>query len=85
MYHTVPEMDWGGDFILSSQVWTTSRDLGRLGQLYLDDGVWLYHGKAKRILPVSRVADMARNFGAMKTIPACRMIHMLRSAIEGNF
>lgn len=51
MYHTVPEMDWGGDFILSSQVWTTARDLGRLGQLYLDDGVWAYDGKAKRILP----------------------------------
>jgi len=51
MYNTVPEMDWGGDFILSSQVWTTARDLGRLGQLYLDDGVWKYDGKAKRILP----------------------------------
>lgn len=51
MYDTVPEMDWGGDFILSSQVWTTARDLGRLGQLYLDDGVWAYDGKPKRILP----------------------------------
>lgn len=51
MYNTVPEMDWGGDFILSSQVWTTARDLGRLGQLYLDDGVWSYDGKPKRILP----------------------------------
>lgn len=51
MYDTVPEVDWGGDFILSSQVWTTARDLGRLGQLYLDDGVWLYDGKPKRILP----------------------------------
>jgi len=47
MYHTVPEMDWGGDFILSSQVWTTARDLGRLGQLYLNDGIW----DGKRILP----------------------------------
>ena len=51
MYNTVPEIDWGGDFILSSQVWTTARDLGRLGQLYLDDGVWTYDGKPKRILP----------------------------------
>ncbi|MEP3655252.1 MAG: serine hydrolase [Litorimonas sp.] len=51
MYNTVPETDWGGDFILSSQVWTTARDLGRLGQLYLDDGVWTYDGKPKRILP----------------------------------
>lgn len=47
MYHTVPEMDWNGDFIFSSQVWTTSRDLGRLGLLYLNDGVW----GEQRILP----------------------------------
>ncbi len=51
MFDTVPEMDWGGDFILSSQVWTTARDLARLGQLHLDDGVWKYDGKPKRILP----------------------------------
>jgi len=47
MYNTVPEMDWGGDFILSSQVWTTARDLARLGQLYLNDGEW----EGERILP----------------------------------
>ncbi|WND03985.1 serine hydrolase [Temperatibacter marinus] len=40
MYHTVPESDWGGNFIMSSQVWTTSRDLARLGILYLQDGQW---------------------------------------------
>jgi len=51
MSNTVPEMDRGGDFLLSSQVWTTARDLGRLGQLYLDDGVWTYDGRLKRILP----------------------------------
>ena len=47
MYNTVPEMDWGGDYVMSSQVWTTARDLGRLGQLYLNDGEW----DGKRILP----------------------------------
>ncbi|QZD95623.1 serine hydrolase domain-containing protein [Qipengyuania gelatinilytica] len=39
MNDTVAETDWQGDYILSSQVWATARDLARLGQLYLDDGV----------------------------------------------
>ncbi|HAU21438.1 MAG TPA: serine hydrolase [Erythrobacter sp.] len=39
MHHTVAETDWKGDYILSSQVWSTARDLARLGQLYLDGGV----------------------------------------------
>ena len=47
MYNTVPEMDWGGDYVMSSQVWITARDLARLGQLYLNDGLW----EGERILP----------------------------------
>ena len=47
MDHTFLETDWNGDFIMSSQVWTTARDLARLGLLYLNDGVW----NGKRILP----------------------------------
>ncbi len=47
MDHTFLETDWNGDFILSSQVWTTARDLARLGLLYLNNGVW----EGKRILP----------------------------------
>jgi CubicO group peptidase (beta-lactamase class C family) len=39
MRDTVAETDWRGDYILSSQVWSTARDLAKLGQLYLDDGV----------------------------------------------
>ena len=47
MTRTVPETDWRGNFILSSQVWTTARDLARLGLLYEHDGVW----NGERILP----------------------------------
>ena len=39
MDNTVAETDWQGDYILSSQVWSTAPDLMRLGQLYLNDGV----------------------------------------------
>jgi CubicO group peptidase (beta-lactamase class C family) len=47
MNDTKLETDWGGDFILSSQVWTTARDMARLGILYLNNGVW----KGERIIP----------------------------------
>jgi CubicO group peptidase (beta-lactamase class C family) len=40
MTRTTLETDWQGNFILSSQVWTTARDLARLGLLYLNDGRW---------------------------------------------
>lgn len=47
MTHTYLESDWEGNFILSSQVWTTARDLARLGLLHLNDGIW----NGERILP----------------------------------
>lgn len=47
MKHTVAETDWRGNYVSSSQVWTTARDLARFGLLYLDDGVW----NGERILP----------------------------------
>ena len=47
MTHTTPETDWQGNYVLSSQVWTTSRDLGRLALLYMNDGVW----NCERLLP----------------------------------
>ena len=39
MYDTWAETDWRGNYVLSSQVWSTARDLARFGQLYVDDGV----------------------------------------------
>ncbi len=55
MDRTFLETDWNGDFILSSQVWTTARDLARLGLLYLNDGVW----DGERILPEGWAAYVA--------------------------
>jgi CubicO group peptidase (beta-lactamase class C family) len=47
MFHTTPETDWQGNYVLSSQVWTTARDLARLALLYLNNGVW----NGERLLP----------------------------------
>jgi CubicO group peptidase (beta-lactamase class C family) len=47
MRDTLPELDPSGNFILSSQVYSTPRDLARLGLLYLGDGMW----NGERILP----------------------------------
>ncbi|HYJ83886.1 MAG TPA: serine hydrolase, partial [Allosphingosinicella sp.] len=47
MRHTIAEADWKGNHILSSQAWSTARDLARFGILYLNDGMWLN----QRVLP----------------------------------
>ena len=47
MNHTWMETDHAGNFIGSSQVYTTARDLARFGLLYLQDGVW----NGEQILP----------------------------------
>ena len=47
MYHTRMEIDYDGNFIGSSQVYTTARDLTRFGILLANDGVW----QGQRILP----------------------------------
>lgn len=47
MTRSFVEHDANGDYILSSQVWTTARDLARLGLLYQNDGLWA----GERLLP----------------------------------
>ena len=47
MTRSFAEHDKDGDYILSSQVWTTARDLARLGLLYQQDGLW----QGQRLLP----------------------------------
>lgn len=48
MTRTSVETDPVGDFILSSSVFTTARDLARFGMLYERDGIW----QGRRLLPV---------------------------------
>jgi CubicO group peptidase (beta-lactamase class C family) len=47
MYHTRMEIDHLGNFVGSSQTYTTARDLTRFGMLLDRDGVW----NGKRLLP----------------------------------
>jgi CubicO group peptidase (beta-lactamase class C family) len=47
MNDTWAETDWRGNYMLSSQVWSTARDLARFGRLYLNDGIV----DGQRVLP----------------------------------
>ena len=70
MTRTTPETDWAGNFVLSSQVWMTARDLARLALLYRDDGMangvrLLPEGWAKLVAtPAGAQPDDGRGYGA---------------------
>lgn len=59
MRHTVAQSDWKGNFLLSSDVYTTARDLARLGQFWLQDGVW----QGRRLLPAGWMRYMTTAAG----------------------
>lgn len=59
MTHTVAETDWHGNYVLSSQVWSTARDLARLGQFWLQDGIWA----GRRVLPAQWMTRMTTPSG----------------------
>ena len=63
MYDTWAETDWRGNYMLSSQVWTTARDLARFGRLYLNDGVV----DGERILPEGWLDYVSRPSGPQPT------------------
>ena len=63
MSHTVAETDWHGNYILSSQVWSTARDLARLGLFWSQDGVWA----GKRLLPEGWMGTLKSPSGPQPT------------------
>lgn len=65
MLNTRVEIDHLGNFIGSSQIYTTARDLARFGLLLANDGVW----NGKRILPAGWVDFMTRPAPMRETPP----------------
>jgi CubicO group peptidase (beta-lactamase class C family) len=65
MYHTRMEVDHLGNFVGSSQTYTTARDLARFGLLLANDGVW----NGKRLLPEGWVKFSATPAPANPTVP----------------
>ncbi len=59
MRHTVAQSDWQDNLIASSDMWTTARDLARLGQFWLQDGLWQGH----RLLPAGWMRYMTTPAG----------------------
>ena len=69
MRNTLASTDRFGNFVLSSQVYTTARDLARFGLLYLQGGVW----RGERLIsedwiefvrtPAPATADLGNHYG----------------------
>src|SRR5688572_27951968 len=68
---STPESDWNGDFLMSGQTYSSARDYGRFGLLYLNAGIWnseriLSEGRAKFVStpgPIQPAGDGPRYGG----------------------
>jgi len=65
MFHTTAEVDHLGNFVVSSQTYTTARDLARFGLLLRHDGVWL----GQRVLPEGWVKFLATSAPTRPPVP----------------
>lgn len=65
MYHTRMETDHAGNFVGSSQVYTTARDLARFGLLLANDGAW----QGERLLPAGWVKFLSTPAPMRPTAP----------------
>jgi CubicO group peptidase (beta-lactamase class C family) len=94
MTRTVPETDWEGNFIISSQVWTTSRDLARMGSSIWPTGCGKESGSCQPGgAPTYRATGRHNRPAAADTAPAsgpfpraadCRRTLMSRAATGAN-
>jgi len=65
MRHTVMEPDPYGNYLGSSQIYTTARDLARLGLLFQQDGMW----NGERILPAGWTQYSAQPATTLEVTP----------------
>lgn len=90
MRNTIAGMDRFGNYVLSSQVYTNARDLGRLGLLYLNRGKW----KGEQILseswvdfvrrPAPATRDRGREYGGHFWLPPDRRTDLPQDAYSTN-
>ena len=72
MTRTDPETDWNGDFMMSGQCWSTARDFGRFGLLYINDGVWNRRAHSSRGLGEVRRHAVSGQSGVRRPVLGLR-------------
>ncbi len=88
MHNTIPGVDRFGNYVMSSQVYTTARDLARLGLLYLNNGVWngeqvLSESWVKFVrTPALSTKTMGNFYGGQWWLPSDQRIDVPQDAYE---